>query len=400
MPNIKRNQLTTLKVQHAKPGVHTDGAGLALRVKSTGGRSWVLRFTIGGKVREIGLGGYPAVGLKDARQLAQELRAVAQRGQDPADHLKAIRETDRPDLAAIPTLAQASERVIKLREPSWSSSRHATQWRESLRLHALPIIGDRPVDEIETRDVLAVLEPIWHEKPETASRVRQRLSVIFDYCVGQGWRYDPNPCGTLDALLPRRRRTRRHHPTLPYTEVSDALAAFRVAPGHQNCADALTFLVLTAARAGEVRHATWDEIDLDSRVWVVPSEHMKMRKEHRVPLSTGAVDVLKRAAKWTDRKGLIYPSNRKKTEQPFSNMAFEMLLRRAGYGHVTVHGFRASFRTWTLEQTDAPWAVAEAALAHTLGGQEVQAYLRGDQFERRRVLMEDWSQYVANAKAD
>ncbi len=394
MANLKRNQLTTLKVKHAKPGVHTDGAGLTLRVKPSGGRSWVLRFTVDGKVREIGLGGYPSVGLKDARQLAQELRAVAQRGLDPAAYLKAIRKTEQPaDWTDTPTFAQAAERVIKFREPSWSSTRHATQWRESLRIHALPVIGDRPVDEIETKDVLAVLEPIWHTKAETASRVRQRLSVIFDYCVGVGWRQDANPCMTLGAMLPRRPRTRRHHPALPYTEVSDALAAFPVAPGHPNCADALTFLVLTAARAGEVRHATWDEIDLDSRVWTVPSEHMKMRKEHRVPLSTGAVEVLQRTAKRTGRKGLVYPSNRK-AEQPFSNMAFEMLLRRAGYSHVTVHGFRASFRTWTLEQTDAPWAVAEAALAHTLGGQEVMAYVRGDQFERRRRLMEEWSDYV------
>ena len=396
MVKLKRNQLSTLKVNHAKPGVHQDGAGLSLWVKPSGGRSWVFRITIDGKVRQMGLGGYPSVGLRDARQLAQELRAVALRGQDPADHLKAIRETDQPDLTAIPTLAQAADRVIKLREPTWSNARHATQWRESLRLHALPFLGDRPVDEIESFEVLAVLERIWHEKPETASRVRQRLNTVFDYCIVAGWRQDANPCLTLGAALPRRRRTRRHHPALPYTEVSDALAAFRVAPGHENCADAITFLVLTAARAGEVRHATWDEIDLDARVWVVPSEHMKMRKVHRVPLSTGAVNVLQSAAKRTGRKGLIFPSNRK-AEQPFSNMAFEMLLRRSDYGHVTVHGFRASFRTWALEQTDAPWAVAEAALAHSLGGQEVQAYARGDLFERRREFMEDWSQYVAAA---
>ena len=397
MANLKRNQLSTLTVKHAKPGVYTDGGGLTLRVRPTGGRNWVLRITIDGKVRQLGLGGYPSLGLREARQLAQELRAVARRGQDPADHLTAMRETTQTDWTATPTLAQAAERVIKLREPSWSSARHATQWRESLRLHALPFLGDRPVDEIESHEVLAVLERIWHEKPETASRVRQRLNTIFDYCIVAGWRQDANPCLTLGAALPRRRRTRRHHPALPYTEVSDALAAFRVAPGHENCADALTFLVLTAARAGEVRHATWDEIDLDSRVWVVPSEHMKMRKEHRVPLSTGAVKVLQRTAKRTGRKGILFPSNRKKAPQPFSNMAFEMLLRRSGFGHVTVHGFRASFRTWTLEQTDAPWAVAEAALAHTLGGHEVQAYARGDLFEPRRVLMEEWSNYVANA---
>lgn len=257
------------------------------------------------------------------------------------------------------------------------------------------MLGKKPVDAIDTADVLSVLMPIWNSKPETAGRVRQRMATVFDFAIAAGWR-EHNPCnGALNAALPRRPRERLHHPALPYSEVAEALDAIRRAPGHETCSDALTFLVLTAARTGEVRQATWDEIDLDARVWTVPAAHMKMRKIHRVPLSSGAVAVLERARERTKGRGLVFPSNRK-AGQPLSNMALTMLLRRAGYDHITTHGFRSSFRDWTLEQTDAPWAVAEAALAHNLGGGEVMAYARSDLFERRRALMQHWADYITS----
>ena len=396
MPNIKRNQLSTLQVKNAKPGVYTDGGGLTLRVKPSGRRTWVLRLTDKGKLRNLGLGAYPGVSLKAAREQADELRRAARRGEDPADHLRAQRAIPRIEETAIPTFAQAAERVIALRAPTWSSARHATQWRESLRRYVLPVLGDRAVDEIETAHVLSILEPIWTSKAETAGRVRQRMATIFDYCVAAGW-VDLNPCnGAIKAALPRRTRERRHHPALPYAQVADALGAIRETAGHETTKLGLEFLILTAARAGEVRHATWDQIDLDDPVWAVPAENMKMRRPHRVPLSRQALAILEAARERTSgTDNLIFPSNRKKG-QPFSNMAFSMLLRRAGYGHVTTHGFRASFRTWTLEQTDAPWAVAEAALAHNLGGGEVMAYARSDLFERRRELMEQWCSFVAD----
>ena len=393
LPNVKRNQLSTLQVRNAKPGAYTDGGGLTLRVKPSGGKSWVLRVTVDGKRRNIGLGAYPGVSLKAAREQADDLRKAASRGEDLTNRLEAQR-TVRHDAPGVPTFSDAAERVIALRAPTWSSARHATQWQESLRLHALPVLGDRPVDEIETADVLAILEPIWTSKAETASRVRQRMATIFDYCVAAGW-VDLNPCnGAVKAALPRRARQRRHHPALPYAEVADALDAMRETPGHETTRLAMEFLILTAARAGEVRHATWDMIDMESAVWTVPAEYMKMRRPHRVPLSRQALAVLRAAGKLTDGTGLLFPSNRKKG-RPFSNMAFAMLLRRAGYGHVTTHGFRASFRTWTLEQTDAPWAVAETALAHNLGGGEVMAYARSDLFQRRRELMEQWGSFIA-----
>ena len=306
------------------------------------------------------------------------------------DGLDPIPQPERPP---IPALSEVAETVIELRRPTWSSERHATQWRESLKLHVLPAIGNTPVDAITTADVLTLLRPIWTAKPETASRVRQRLAVIFDFAVASEWRTD-NPCnGALKAALPKQSRQRRHHPALPYPEVSEAVRAIRESAGRPSTRLALEFIILTAARTGEARQATWDEIDLDAATWNVPAEHMKMRRPHRVPLSSGALDVLERAAELSARKGLIFPSNRN-PGRPLSNMAFEMLLRRLGYGHVTVHGFRASFRTWAIEQTDTPWAVAEAALAHNLGGGEVMPYVRSDLFKRRRELMQAWGCYV------
>ena len=394
MANVKRNQLSTLQVKNlSAPGTSTDGGGLMLRVHPSGGKNWVLRLTVDGKRRNFGLGGYPDVSLKAAREQAEDMRQLARDGVDPAVHI----EAQRIKKASIPTFGQAAETVIDLRAPTWTSRRHATQWRESLRLHALPVLGKKPVDAIDTADALSVLMPIWNAKPETAGRVRQRMATIFDFAVAAGWRTD-NPCnGALKAALPRRTRQKQHHPALPYAEVRDAIRAVRNTTGRDAVKLGLEFLILTAARAGEVRQATWDEIDVEAGVWTVPGEHMKMRRPHRVPLSTGALAVLEKAQEPTTRAGLVFPSNRK--AGALSNMAFTMLLRRAGYDHITTHGFRASFRTWTLEQTDAPWAVAEAeaALAHNLGGGEVMAYARSDLFERRRTLMEEWSGFVAES---
>lgn len=384
MANVRRNQLSNrLIMSLSEPGAYTDGGGLMLRVHPSGGKNWVLRLTVDGKRRNFGLGGYPDVSLKSAREQAEAMRGRARQGLDPSP------QAARP---AVPTFRELAETVIELRAPTWTSSRHATQWRESLRLHALPVLGQKSVDAIETSDVLDVLMPIWTAKPETAGRVKQRMSVVFDFAIAVGWRSD-NPCnGALKAALPRRPRQRQHHPALHYTMVGDAIDEIRAALGRDATKLGLEFLILTAGRAGEVRSATWDEIDAEGATWNVPAAHMKMRRPHRVPLSTGALAVLERARDMNPQDGLLFPSNR--AQGALSNMAFTMLLRRAGYGHITTHGFRASFRTWALEQTDAPWAVAEVALAHNLGGGEVVAYIRSDLFERRRALMQEWADYV------
>ena len=385
MARVVRNQLTTRKVRSLGPGQHTDGGGLMLRVHPSGGKSWVLRLTIEGTRRHFGLGSYPEVGLAEARDRAAEMRQRARSGLDPVPEPEARTET--------PSFAEVAKDVIELRSPTWTSERHATQWRESLRLHVLPHIGSTPVDEIRTEHMLSLLRPIWTEKAETARRVRQRCGVVFDYAIASGWRAD-NPCLGLANALPSQSRQRRHHPALPYDEVPDAVNAILDSSSRPATKLALIFAILTASRTGSVRLATSDEIDMDSGLWIVPGEHMKMRRPHRVPLSSGALDVLEEAKALADQSGLIFPGSR---GRPLSNMALTMLLRRSGYDHVVPHGFRASFRTWALEQTDAPWAVAEAALAHNLGGGEVVAYVRGDLFERRRELMQTWSDYVLRA---
>ncbi len=386
MANVKRNQLSTLKVKNLSvPGTYTDGHGLTLRVHPSGGRNWVLRLTVDGKRRNFGLGGYPDVSLREARLAAEEIRQRVRRGEDPAQQV-----IDRP---RIPTLAEVTDSVIEMRAPTWTSERHATQWRESLRLHALPALGKMRIDAVSVSDVLGVLMPIWASKPETAGRIRQRLSVIFDFAIAAGWRLD-NPCsGALKAALPRRPRQKRHHAALPYTEVPQAIDAIRNSTAHRVTKAALEFLIVTASRAGEVRGVLWDEIDLKARTWTVPAERMKMRREHRVPLSDRAMAILDQARERTGGAGLVFESNRK-AGHPLTNTSFYLVLRRVGYGHVTTHGFRSSFRDWTLEQTSFPWAVCEAALAHAYGGAEVMAYARSDLFERRRALMQDWAKFV------
>ena len=380
MGNVKRNQLTPLQVLHLdRSGTYTDGGGLMLRVHPSGGKNWVLRLTVDGKRRNFGLGGCPTVSLGAARARAREIRQRVKLGLDPIPQPK-------PEA---PTFEHAAEKVIELRAPTWTSERHATQWRESLRLHAFPLLGRKQVDKIEPNHVLEVLEPIWTSKAETAGRLRQRMAAIFDYCIVAGWRSDNPADAVVKAALPSRRHLRRHHPALAYPEVAEAIRAIRDSTGRDATKLGLEFLILTAARAGEVRNATWNEVDMASASWNIPPEHMKMRRPHRVPLSSGALAVLGKVRSASD---LLFPSNRRHGQM--SNMAFSMLLRRAGFGHCTVHGFRASFRTWALEQTNAPWAVAEASLAHHLGGGEVVAYIRSDLFEQRRELMEQWSAYV------
>ena len=395
--NVKRNPLTPLRLRHlTEPGTYADGGGLTLRIHPSGGRNWVLRLTVDGKRRNVGLGGFPEIRLAEARMLAQEMREAVRAGQDPIVERKALaaKRSAAPPPPAIPTFADVAETVIELRAPTWTSKRHATQWRESLRIHAMPMLGHRPIDSITSADVLSVLAPIWHEKAETATRLRQRMSTIFDYAMVMNWRTDNPANGGVRAALRRRPRRRRHHRALPYSDVPAALAAVEASTSREVTKLAFTFLVLTAARAGEVRGASWDEIDLDAATWTIPAERMKARRKHRVPLSQQALAVVDKAQAFGNGKGLVFPSNRR--GGGLSNMAFAMLMRRFGVDAVP-HGMRTSFRNWTLEQTSTPWAVAEAALAHTLGDSVASAYARSDLFEKRRVLMQAWGDYTLPA---
>ena len=381
MANIKTRQLTAVGVKHAPTGTHTDGDGLMLRVHPGGSRSWVVRITSGGKRRTIGLGRWPGIPLARARSLAAEMREAAKEG-------RSITITPDDEPPPVPTFAEIAEAVIELRSPTWSNAKHAWQWRNSLENHVYATLGHKPVDSITSADVLTVLMPIWNAMPETATRVQQRLSTIFDFSIAQQLRID-NPAAAVRAALPRRPRLKEHHPALPYEQVPAALAAVEASTAREATRLALRFLVLTAARSGEVRGATWDEIDADATTWTIPAERMKARREHRVPLSKQAMDVLTRAHALRKRSGLLFTTSKGK---PLSDMAMTMLMRRLALDAVP-HGFRTSFRTWALERTNAPWAVAEAALAHTLGDATEAAYARSDLFERRRGLMDTWAHY-------
>ena len=389
---VKDKLLTDRAIRNAGPGTHNDGNGLTLRVGNGDKRSWVLRYTWEGKPANLGLGSYPDVGLKEARGLAAERRAEIADGHRPTG-ARAAAAALRPEPVkpAVPTFRDVATQVIEFRRPSWSSQRHATQWTESLTLHAYPVIGDMPISEIGSADILNVLTPIWNHKAETATRVKQRMESVFDHAIAAQMRID-NPVSAVGKALPRRPRLKEHHPALPYADVPPAVAAIRQSTANPSTRMAMELVVLTAARAGEVRGMTWAEIDGDT--WTVPAARMKMRRPHRVPLSGRCLEILAEARELGDGDGLVFPGSKGK---PLSNMAFTMLLRRLDLDCVT-HGFRSSFKDWCLAETSAAWAVSEAALAHNLGNSMEAAYARTDLFERRRALMDEWADFVANGK--
>ena len=392
MPAVKSRALSAAMVKNVtQPGTYTDGGGLTLRVAPTGGKRWVLRVTIDGKQRNIGLGGYPKVSLAEARQAAQDTQQAIRNGTDPVAEREASKAAARAK-AAIPTFQEVAEQVIALRAPTWSSARHARQWTESLTLHAFPVIGSKRIDTITTGDVLDTLEPLWLAKPETGSRLKQRVKVVFDYAVARGWRADNPSNGALDAALTRRPRLQAHHPALPYAEVPAAVSAIRESSARPTTRLAFEYLILTAGRAGEAVGATWAEINWNDSVWEIPAERMKARRPHRVPLSDRVVAILEEARGRFGGEGLLFPSNRK--QGALSNEAFRVLLNRLGIDAVP-HGFRSSFRDWLGERTSASWAVAESCLAHASAERASLGYARSDHFEQRRPIMQDWADFCA-----
>ncbi len=363
-------------------GRYADGNGLYLHVDPSGARRWVQKLVIRGKVRVLGLGGYSLVSLAEAREQALANRKLARSGGDP---LAAKR---RP--RGVPTFEEATAAVVKQKRSAWRNPKHATDWPTSLRMYAFPLIGDNLVSDITSADLLQVLSPIWHDKPETARRVRQRIGTVMKWAVAMQHRPD-NPAGAaLGEALGHQQAVVRHMPALPHGEVASAVAAIRASRAWAGAKLAFEFMVLTAARSGEVRLATWNEIHLDAAIWTVPGARMKAKRDHRVPLSGRAVQVLRAARRLGDGTGLAFPSQRGKA---LTDRALSQLLRKLGIGAVP-HGFRSSFRDWASERTDHPREVIEAALAHVVRNQTEAAYARSDLFERRRQLMDDWMQYL------
>ena len=383
--------LTAAFCRHVgESGRYADGNGLYLHVDPSGARRWVQRLVIRGKSCVLGLGSLALVPLAEAREKALANRRLARSGGDPL--------AARPRSAGVPTFAEATEKVIAIHRDAWKDGEATAQkWRATLQQYAHPHIGDKGVDRVTTADVMAALVPIWSTKNVTAQRVRRHIGAIMRWAIAQGYRSD-NPAGdAVTAALPKRPRQIRHMPALPYGEVGAALAGVRVSQAWTGTKLAFELLVLTAARSGEVRMATWDEFDLDASVWTVPAARMKMNREHRVPLCGRAVEILGEAERLrevvvsVEPAGLVFPTRRGKV---LSDMVFWKLVKQQGLAAVP-HGFRSSFRDWAAERTDHPREVIEAALAHVVGNRTEAAYARSDLFERRRRLMDEWADYLA-----
>jgi integrase len=371
-----------------KHGRHADGGGLYLSISPNGGRRWVFLFRWHGKPTEIGLGSARDVTLARAREVATQARAKLAEDINP-------RDARRPSIGA--TFGECADRLIEAMRPSWRSAKHIWQWETTLRNDAAPL-RRLPVDKITTDDVLLVLKPLWNEKPETASRLRGRIERVLDGAKAQGLRSGENPArwrGHLDQLLPKRQRlTRGHHAAMNYAELPAFMTDLQARQA--TAALALEFVILTAARSGEVLGARWDEFDLDRAVWTIPAARMKAGREHRVPLSRRALKIVK--AMHEGRNGdFVVPGQ--KSGKPLSVMALEMVLRRMKIEGATVHGFRSTFRDWAAECTNFTNEVCEAALAHVIENKAEAAYRRGDLFEKRQKLMEAWAVYCAAPKA-
>ena len=384
MPKLTAKSVQALKVQ----GRYGDGDGLYLEVSRTGGKSWILRVTVHGRRRDIGLGGISWVSLAEAREKARELRKVAKEGGDPL--------AEREAKKGIPTFEEAARTVYELSKPGWRKGGvHVKHWISSLERHAFPVIGGRPVNTIQSGDVLAVLQPIWFEIPETARRVKQRIRQVMAWAKGANLYTGENPVTAAEGSLPRHIAGQvQHYAAMPY----DALPGFMADLAKRDgiAAMALRFLILTSARSGEVRGAQWSEMDLENGVWTIPGARMKAKAEYRVPLTAEALAVLD-AVRGVD-PDLVFPGQRR--GRPMSDVTLAAVLKRMGHGEFTAHGFRSTFRDWAAERTNVPREIAELCLAHFVGSAVERAYRRSDLFDKRRQLMDQWARFCCPVSAD
>lgn len=371
----------------SEPGRHADGLNnLYLSISPNGGKRWVFFYRWQGKRKEMGLGGVANVSLAEARKLAHEARQLLNAGKDPLE----AKEAQRRAAITIPTFGTFADEYIADHRAKWRNEKHAAQWEMTLGDTYCKAIRSKPVNAIDTEAVLKVLKPIWQQVPETASRLRGRLENILDAAKARGFYQGENPArwkGHLKAILPARQRlTRGHHAALGYDDLPAFMGELRAKQGL--AALALELCILTASRTSETLNATWSEIDLGKKVWTIPAQRMKAGHEHRIPLTDRAVAILQSLPR-LGHNPHVFPGNAK--DKPLSGMAMAMQLRRMGRTGVTVHGFRSSFRDWASEQTSFPHETCEHALAHRISDKAEAAYRRGDQFEKRRKLMEAWA---------
>jgi len=395
-------------------GRYPDGGGLYLQITPTGARSWIFRYRVAGRERQMGLGPLEFVSLADARAKARSARLQRYNGEDPLGD----RIARRPKAASAEppgvTFKDAMVAYIDGNKAAWRSDKHIQQWSSTLDTYAVPHFGQKQLADIGTADVLNALKPIWLTKSETASRVRGRIEAVLSWGAVQGYRSGDNPArwkGHLEMILPAKSKVAKvkHHAALDYKELPAFMTAMRSESGVGVLA--LRFVILTAARTGEVIGADWSEIDFENKVWTVPASRMKAGREHRVPLSGPAIEILERQREaWFE----IEARRHRKTLKPgevgpigpvfwgqlagkgLSNMALLAVLRRMGRDDLTSHGFRSSFRDWAAEETEFPGEVVEMALAHTIGNKVEAAYRRGDLFEKRKTLMNQWARMASD----
>ncbi len=396
--SVERLKALAVEKLSRKPGMYCDGGGLWLRVSSPTARSWVFRYMLNRRAHEMGIGKYPEITLAEARQRAAEARRLKAHGKDPLTERGAVKAAALAEAAKSVTFKDAGARYIEAHRSGWRNAKHAAQWQATLATYAEPVLGKLAVQAVDTGLVLKVLEPIWKDKTETASRLRGRIEAILDWATVRGYRQGDNPArwrGHLDKLLPARAKVQKvqHHAAVPFDGLAPFMSALRAETSA--AARALEFAILTAARTGEVIGARWGEIDLADHTWIVPGERMKAGREHRVPLSSRALAILTTLkAQATEIQAVEEGDFVFKVglgPKPLSNMAMLMLLRRMKRADLTAHGFRSTFRDWCAERTNFPSEVAEMALAHSVGDKVEAAYRRGDLFEKRRALMEQWS---------
>lgn len=394
------NRLTAMAVSKLKePGRYADGHGLYLQVSEWGTKSWIFRYTRNGRARHMGLGPLHTLSLADARERARKARQALLDGIDPIDMRTDAKLAAKAEAAKRITFKDAAEKYIAAHRAGWKNPKHADQWEATLRLYAYPMLADLSVADIEIGHITNILEPIWLEKTETASRVRGRVEAVLDWATVRRHRSGDNPArwrGCLDKLLPAKTKVRkvRHMPAMPYGDVAAFIGELLEREGFSS--KALQFTIFTACRTAEVTGAQWDEIDFAEKVWTVPGIRTKSGRDHRVPLSKQAVAILQEVPRVKENL-FIFPGAR--DGAGLSSMAMLELLREMRGDAFTVHGFRSSFRDWCAEQTNYPREIAEAALAHVLKDKTEAAYQRGDLLEKRRKLMEAWAGYCSRQAA-